>query len=241
MARSPSSLAKERLLGGLQTLEIAGHPDGMVVVLLHGYGADAYDLLPLADVLPVPAGTTWLFPHGPHEVAIGPHMTGRAWFPIDLAAIQMAMMAGRPRDLSQDAPPELIQSASRVESMLREAGLPFERTVLAGFSQGAMTATSLALRGREAPAGLAILSGALIDAAAWRTLVARRPLDFMMSHGELDPILPIAGAKQLEHLLRSNGWRGALHSFRGGHEIPHSALQQLAGYLAFTAGKLGLS
>lgn len=240
MAGTPSSTAKERLLGGLQTLEIAGSPEGMTVVMLHGYGADAYDLLPLADILPVPAGTTWLFPHAPHLVEIGPHMTGRAWFPIDLAAIQMAMMSGRPRDLSMDAPPELLQSARRVEAMLQEAGRPLDRSVLSGFSQGAMTATSVALRAPEAPAGLAVLSGALIDAAAWRPLVARRPLDFMMSHGEQDPVLPIAGARQLEQLLRSHGWRGALHSFRGGHEIPHSALKQLAGYLGFTAAKLGL-
>ncbi len=219
---------QQQRLGGLDTLVVPGQPGGLIVAMLHGFGADAYDLLPLADAVPTPPGTTWLFPHAPHEVELGPHVTGRAWFPIDLMALQLAMMSGKTRDLSAQQPPELATSRHMVAQMLADYGAPPERTVLAGFSQGAMTATSLAMHAAEAPAGLAILSGTLIEAAQWRELAPRRAgLRFMQSHGRQDPMLGFGAAEQLNALLTSAGWQGPFIAFGGGHEIPPPALRGL--------------
>lgn len=235
--RNPSSLAEIRRLGGLEVLVIPGQPGGLTVAMLHGYGADAYDLLTLADLLPMPEGTTWLFPHAPLTVELGPHMTGKAWFPIDMAAIQAAMMAGRVRDMRRESPAELARSMRMVQAMLTEVDADMKRTILAGFSQGAMTATALALHDPTPPLGLAILSGTLLDEATWQRLASTRQLDFFASHGEQDPLLNVAAAQALVHLLQQAGWRGELQRFRGGHEIPHEVLRNLAGYLAFVSGK----
>lgn len=229
MSRGQERVPQERMLGGLQTLVVPGEPGGLVVAMLHGFGADAYDLLPLADAVAAPPGTTWLFPHAPHEVEIGPHMTGKAWFPIDLMALQLAMMSGRTRDLAQDAPPALAVSRQMVGQMVADFGAELSRTVLAGFSQGAMTATSLAMHADQAPAGLAILSGTLIDAPQWRQLAPlRKGLRYMQSHGRQDPMLGFAAAESLHQLLQSAGWQGEFVAFGGGHEIPGSALRALA-------------
>lgn len=223
---------QQRRLGGLDTLVVPGEPGGLVIAMLHGFGADAYDLLPLADAVPAPRGTSWLFPHAPHQVELGPHVTGRAWFPIDLMALQLAMMSGQTRDLSEQQPPELAVSRQMVAQMLADYGAPLERTVLAGFSQGAMTATSLAMHAEEAPAGLAILSGTLLEAAAWRELAPRRPgLRFVQSHGRQDPMLGFAAAERLYALLTASGWIGPFVAFGGGHEIPPPALRGLADLL----------
>lgn len=220
---------RQQRLGGLDTLVVPGQPGGLTIAMLHGFGADAYDLLSLADVVPVPAGTTWLFPHAPHEVEIGPHVTGRAWFPIDLMALQMAMLSGQTRDLSQQQPPELAVSRQMVAQMLADYGAPLDRTVLAGFSQGAMTATSLAMHADVAPAGLAILSGTLLEAPAWQALAPRRAgLRFVQSHGRQDPMLGFAAAERLHGLLTAAGWLGPMVAFSGGHEIPPPALRGLA-------------
>lgn len=208
-------------LGGLQTLVVPGAPGGLVVAVLHGYGADAHDLLPLCREITAPAGTTWLFPHAPLEVEIGPHVMGRAWFPIDLMALQLAMLAGRAPDMSRSSPPQLATSRAMVAAMLQAAGAALDNTVLMGFSQGAMVATSLALESAVAPAGLAILSGTLLDEPHWRTLAPRHGgLRFVQSHGRDDPLLSHAAAQRLNHLLGDAGWRGQFVSFAGGHEIP---------------------
>ena len=56
------------------------NPD--LVILFHGYGADAYDLQTLSDVLRPKKPTDFLFPQGVLEVPIGPGWTGRAWWNI---------------------------------------------------------------------------------------------------------------------------------------------------------------
>lgn len=232
MSQGQGRAPQERMLGGLQTLVVPGEPGGLVVAMLHGFGADAWDLLPLADAVPAPPGTTWLFPHAPHEVELGPHMTGKAWFPIDLMALQLAMMSGRTRDLAQDMPPALAVSRQMVAQMIADFGAELSRTVLAGFSQGAMTATSLAMHADQAPAGLAILSGTLIEAPQWQRLAPlRKGLRYMQSHGRQDPMLGFAAAEALHQLLESAGWQGEFVAFGGGHEIPGAALRSLAALL----------
>ena len=64
-------------------------------VILHGYGANFEDLaglMPYAD----PAQLyNWIFPNGILDVPIGPHMSGKAWFPIDIAALERQLQKGR--------------------------------------------------------------------------------------------------------------------------------------------------
>lgn len=226
---------REQTLGGLQTLVVAGQPDGLTIAVLHGFGADAFDLLPLCREIAAPAGTTWLFPHAPLEVPLGPQMTGRAWFPIDVVAMQLAMLSGRAPDLARHSPPELRTSQAKVVAMLRDHGTPMAKTVLAGFSQGAMTATALALHADEAPAGLAILSGTLLDAELWQQLApAKAGMRFVQSHGRDDALLSYAAAQRLYALLTAAGWLGEFVGFGGGHEIPGAVLRKFEALLAAT-------
>ncbi len=226
-----------RELGGLSTLVVPGDPGAPVMVLLHGYGADAWDLAPLAQALPLPQRPTWLVPHAPLEVAIGPHMTGRAWFPIDMVALELAMISGRGADLSSSRPPALEDSRQQIQAMLDDFGADPARIVIGGFSQGAMLATDWTLHAKQAPLGLVILSGTLVDRAGWTKLATQRPNQaFFQSHGRQDPLLPVAGARALHTLLREAGWQGDLHEFNGQHEIPPAVLSALRPWLAARFG-----
>ena len=73
-----------RRLGPLEAVEAVQNPDAPWVVMFHGYGADAFDLASLADVIPAKKPLNYLFPQGPLEVPIGPGWTGRAWWPINM-------------------------------------------------------------------------------------------------------------------------------------------------------------
>src|SRR5205823_8524787 len=86
-------------------------------------------------------------------------------------------------------PAGLPESRDRLLALLVEAGKHFDLTadrfLLGGFSQGAMLTTDVALRLKKSPAGLAILSGALINENEWRPLVQEPgPLAILQRHGK---------------------------------------------------------
>lgn len=51
-------------LGPLQVLRVKGDPDAPTVVMFHGYGASAFDLYPIHEVLVTDQKFNWVFPHG---------------------------------------------------------------------------------------------------------------------------------------------------------------------------------
>jgi len=230
---------RRRRIGPLEAFEIEGSPDGPTVVLFHGYGADASDLVPLAQALRGPKGTNWIFPNGHLTVPLGGHFEGRAWFPISVAQLER-VSAGVTRDATSasgvtfDAgtPPGLKRARENALEMLERLGRPWQRLVLGGFSQGAMLATDVVVHSDSAPAGLAILSGTLVHRAVWKELARRHAgFEFFQSHGFHDPVLSYELARQLESLLLESGWKGRLQRFEGGHEIPPEVVIQLGQYV----------
>jgi phospholipase/carboxylesterase len=171
----------------------------------------------------------WIFPDGPEVLDWG----GRAWFPIDVAAFEEAQRTGRPRDLSAGEPAGMADARADLQALLAELAAPWDRLVLAGFSQGAMLAVDLALRAPEAPAGVAILSGTLVDRKAVAALAPKKKgLPFFQSHGSADPILGFAQALALERELKAAGWSGGLRRFEGGHGIPPEIVPELGAWLS---------
>ena len=202
------------------------------MILFHGYGADAYDLRSLSEVIVPNKPTQFLFPQGILEVPIGPGWTGRAWWNIDMAALQQAAMSGTPRDLSKEKHPTMPDLRKKIFSEIAKLNVPWNQVILGGFSQGAMLATDLFLNAPEAPKALVILSGALVNKDDWKTLAPKRAgSKYFMSHGKSDQVLGIRGASQLESLLNESGMKGSLMSFNGAHEIPMEVITRLNEFL----------
>ncbi len=221
-------------LAGFDYVETVTAAAGKTVVLFHGYGADCHDLAPLAGVFPPGLAARWVFANAPLTVAIGPHSTGRAWFPIDMAALEAAMMRGGHRDFSGETPPGFLEAAERAAAFVAALGVEPANLVVGGFSQGAMMATELALTMREAPGSLVVLSGALVTKVRWQEALARRGphLRVFQAHGRGDPVLSFRDAETLQSLLVGAGAKVTWSPFDGGHEIPESVLRGLAGFLA---------
>jgi phospholipase/carboxylesterase len=223
---------KIRRIGSLDVIEIPGQPAAPCVVFFHGYGADATDLVPLANVISTPPGTRWLFPNGTLQIPLGPHFYGRAWFPIDIEALERARMEGTHRDLSGHTPPGMKKLREQFNEMLAALKIPISQVVLGGFSQGAMLATYLAVTAGESPKGLIIMSGNLVDEPILKEKARNRAgLSFYQSHGEHDDLLGIDGARRLEKILNEAGLSGKLQSFSGGHEIPQEVIHGINNYL----------
>jgi phospholipase/carboxylesterase len=226
-----------RIAGGVDG---AGGGDGPLVCLLHGFGAPGEDLVPLAEELHLPAGTRFAFPAAPIALAEG-WWDSRAWWPIDVEALERAVATGTFRDLAHTDPTELPEVRAQLLAALDDVGrllnVPQEHIVIGGFSQGAMLATDAFLSADQPFGGLVILSGTLLAAERWRPLMAPRSgLPVFESHGRSDPLLPFALAETLCDELRVAGLEVSWVDFPGGHQIPPTVVEGLAAFLGKHGG-----
>ncbi len=224
--------AIDKSIGSLKTLTIEGKPGGPAVVLFHGYGADASDLMPMAEMMNLSSEVTWVFPNAPHEVIIAPGFYGRAWYQIDSKRLEAAMVRGEPLDMSQTIPPGLESARRAATSLYDQLQKDHSTVVIGGFSQGAMLATDLALNHNKKPAGLVILSGTLINQPQWQSVVAKSSgLSFFQSHGKNDALLGFEQAEALNSFLSDAGLHGDFYAFSGGHEIPAKVIEKMGQFI----------
>lgn len=207
-------------------------PGRPTIVFFHGYGADAYDLAPMAEELGLRSQFRWIFPQGPRVVDIGGGFSGRAWFNIDMVAHDLAIRTGQEVSYADVRPQGANEARDKALSFLKALNVPPQQLILGGFSQGSMVAVDLATHLSDTPAAMVILSGTLADLKGLRALgPKRRGLRFFQSHGERDPVLPFSGAENLRTELEAAGWESHWHPFPGGHEIPPRVLRELTNFL----------
>lgn len=177
------------------------------LVALHGWGANAADLVGLAPYLQLPQ-FTMVFPNGPfpHPQVPG----GRMWY-----AFPGGWDFRQSYDFQQQA--DLKTSRQILKTWLLELAqtthIPLERTVLAGFSQGGAMTLDV---GWELPlAGQICLSGYLHGPVA----APSQPRLLVMVHGSFDSVVPIAKAYAAREALEQSGQPVIFHEIPVGHEI----------------------
>lgn len=229
---------RSQQLGGLDCIVAQGFDTSrqkLAMVVMHGFGAPGEDLVPIAEEL-VHRDTSladtvkFIFPAAPLEPDEMLEYGGRAWWPIDMAKLQRAMMLGDFRDLRAELP-ELLPAARQhlfdlIDEVRQETGWGLDRFVLGGFSQGSMLATDVALRLPESPAGLVIWSGTLLCENDWLPLLPRRKgLRVIQSHGRQDQILPFVASEWLRDAMTSAGLDVEFLPFNGPHTISQPAIE----------------
>jgi phospholipase/carboxylesterase len=222
-----------RLVGGVDR---QGAGTGPLVVLLHGYGAPGEDLVPLQRVLDVPREVRFAFPEAPLSPPELAMFGGRAWWEIDVMALQRAAAQGRARERMAETPPGLPGARRQVDAMLtelvRELSVPEDQLILGGFSQGAMLALDVALHTDRPLAGLILLSTTYLNASVWQPLMAARVhVPVLQTHGVQDPLLSFDIATELRDALRAAGSKVEWVEFRGGHELPQSVLDAVSRFI----------
>ena len=212
------------------------HPEGpprASVLWLHGLGADGGDFEPIVPELRLdPAlGVRFVFPHAPVQpVTINGGMSMRAWFDI------------RQTDLGREQDEAGIR---RSEQILRElvaaeiaTGIPAERIVLAGFSQGGAIALQTALRFETALAGVMALSTLLPleDSLATEARAANRQVPILMVHGTADPVIPVALARHSRAVLESAGYVVEWHDYPMAHSVCAEEIAVISRWLTRVLG-----
>jgi len=224
-----------RIAGGTDR---EGGGEGPVVVLLHGFGAPGDDLVPLWRALRVPREVRFVFPEAP--LAPRELYGGRAWWALDLIALQAERARGMRSDRSRQEPEGLAAAREHVIALLdgieARFGVRGDRIVLGGFSQGAMVSCDVALRTDRPLAGLALLSTTLLCRQVWEPRMSlRKGLPVFQSHGRGDELLPFEAATELRDLLRAAGCDLDWVEFNGGHEVPGPVLDGLSKLIARAA------
>ncbi|TAH34338.1 MAG: carboxylesterase [Planctomycetota bacterium] len=217
----------EKLLPSVE-IEPARPPAQRSVIWLHGLGADGHDFEPVVPWfrLAPEAGVRFVFPHAPHmPVGINFGVRMPAWYDIHEEG-------GRMR-----AEPEgVLRAQEWIRALVareNERGVPSERIVLAGFSQGGSLALHTALRHPERLAGAVGLSCFLVRAG---TLEAERSpanagLPIFLGHGESDPMVPNQYGMEARDTLLALGYPVEWHSYPMAHQVLPEEIVDLGRWL----------
>lgn len=221
----------DQLLDAIE-IETAPAPTA-AVIWMHGLGADGHDFEPIVPELrlgPRPS-IRFVFPHAPlRPVTINQGHVMRAWYDIRaLAGVRREDEAG------------VRQSARQIESLIareRQRGIPAERLVLAGFSQGGAMALHTGLRHAERLAGVMALSCYLPRASTLEAEAApaNRAVPIFWAHGVHDPMIPLALAEQSREQLAALGYPIEWHQYAMPHSVSAEEIAEIARWLGRVLG-----
>ena len=186
------------------------------IIWLHGLGADGHDFEPLIPQLDIveQLGVHVVLPHAPHRpVTINGGMEMPAWYDILAADFQRGQDSTGIRESEQQLR-DLIQREV-------DSGIPAERIVLAGFSQGGAIVLHTGLRYPQPLAGILALSTyvPLADTLATEAAAANSQVPILMAHGMQDPVVPVKLALQSRDLLEQLGYKVSWHSYPMPHAV----------------------
>jgi phospholipase/carboxylesterase len=186
----------------------SGGPEG-ALILNHGRGTDERDLLGLLAELDPERRLLGVTTGAPLR---GIPPGGRHWYIVE--------RVGYPHPDTFQLSYELL--TERLDRVLAEHSLDWSRTVVGGFSQGAVMSYAVALSGgRPVPAGLIALSGFIPEVAGWRPDFADRGgLRTFVHHGAHDPVISVGFGRAAVSTLRAGGIDAAYFESEAGHSVP---------------------
>jgi phospholipase/carboxylesterase len=213
---------------GLEVIEIETGPAPQAAVIwLHGLGADGHDFEPIVPELGLPATKPirFIFPNAPQRpVTINNGMRMRAWYDI-------LQLGGGAEDEAG------IRDAQRLleDLISRETrkGIPHNKIVLAGFSQGGAIALQTALRHPERLAGVMALSTylPLSKTLDKERAAANSDLPIFMAHGQYDNMIPLDRAVRSRDALQALGYAVQWREYPMPHSVCPEEIADIAAFL----------
>ena len=199
------------------------------VIWLHGLGADGHDFEGILPELGLPEThrIRFIFPHAPmRPITINHHMVMRGWY--DIYSLD---------SIEQEDEKGIEDSRLQVEQLLQgqiDQGVPSNRIVLAGFSQGGAIAMHLGLSYPNALAGVIGLSTYLpfIRNEKLKLQTTQENTPILMCHGNYDDIVPKQLGKATFDYLQAKGFSPQWHEYPMGHQVCNEEIQLIGDWLA---------
>ena len=196
------------------------------VIWLHGLGANGHDFVSLVPHLKLPEalGVRFIFPHAPHiPITINGGMSMPGWY--DILSNNME------REIDVD---QIHQSAQWVEDFIEDQiakGIPSEKIVLAGFSQGGAVVYEAALSCSLKLAGLMTMSTYIATKDSISLSEENANIPIMISHGTQDPMVSEVMGQQAVEFLRGLKYQPVYKTYPMQHEVCLEQIEDLAKFL----------
>jgi len=196
------------------------------VIWLHGLGADGNDFAPIVSQLELPEGLgiRFIFPHAPSiPVTINNGYVMPAWYDIK------QMDVDRHVDLEQ-----LKQSAGWVHDLIAreiERGVPSERIIIAGFSQGGAVSYEAALSYPLKLAGVMALSTYFPTATTVEVQAAQKQIPMLICHGTRDPVVPETLGVSSKMALETMGFQPEYRTYPMEHAVCPQEINDIAQWI----------
>jgi phospholipase/carboxylesterase len=200
----------------------SGEPEGLLV-LHHGRGTSERDLIGLADLLDPRQRLRVVTPRAPLTL---PGSPGYHWYVVP--------RVGYPDRETFEAARAAL--AELHDGLWEETGVGPERTVLAGFSMGAVMSYAMGLGADRPPvAGILAFSGFVPTVEGWEpSLEDRTGTRAFVSHGRNDPIIGVEFAERARDLLEAGGLDVTYRESELGHQIDPAHLREASAWLGET-------
>jgi phospholipase/carboxylesterase len=213
----------------VETIEVetGKQPTGSVI-WMHGLGADGHDFGPIVPELvrPNERALRFVFPNAPvRPVTINAGYAMRAWY--DIIGIDRH---SQPDEAGIRASDAIVRGLIRREN---ERGIPTNRIVLAGFSQGGAMSLMTGTRYPEKLAGIMALSCYMLLAPKLEAerSSANGATPIFMAHGTQDPVVPYALGEESRQLLEKLGYPVEWHSYPMPHSVCVEEVADIAAWL----------
>lgn len=213
----------------LPRLEIEPNGEATHSILwLHGLGDSGYGHEDVVAALSLPEHVRprFILPHAPtRPVTLNGGMVMPAWYDIaSLASVSRADLTG------------MAESQERLHALMeheRSRGIPFERQILAGFSQGGVLALTLGLRVCPEILGVLALSTYLVgEEGTWpdAPIPGGGPKIFV-GHGNEDPMIPLSAATRTRRVLTGKGYGVTFAEYSMGHSICMEEIEDISRWM----------
>ena len=194
------------------------------IIWMHGLGASAHDFVDMPRIISRP-GTRWVFPNAPvRPVTLNNGWKMPSWFDIRYLAGQS--------EGERECPLEAQESSEIISALIEEEharGIPYNRIVLVGFSQGGAMSLYTGCRFSERLAGMACLSGYLLfpEHHMGASSSANRNTPILVCHGTRDDMVPFSAVQRTVEFLRENGWPVDFEQYPMFHEVCMSEINRV--------------
>ncbi|RTR32090.1 alpha/beta hydrolase [Shewanella atlantica] len=198
------------------------------VIWLHGLGDSGAGFAPVVPALGLPGDHSirFVFPHAPEQaVTINQGYVMRAWY--DIKGMDLHNRADMPGVLESE-----VAVCGLIQEQI-DAGIPADKIVLAGFSQGGVMSLFCGLRFPETLAGIMALSCYLPTAEHMPSDLseANKATPILQHHGEQDDVVPVAAGKMANEMLITNGYDVEWKTYAMPHTVLPHQLTDIAKWL----------